>query len=58
MASKFHHDEILAALRARDGEWASAMIRAHILAARPTIQSLIRSAPDSPYPDGPDPEES
>jgi DNA-binding GntR family transcriptional regulator len=46
-ASKFHHDEIVAALRARDGEWASAMIRAHILAARPTIQSLIRDAPDS-----------
>jgi DNA-binding GntR family transcriptional regulator len=41
-ASKFHHDEILAALRARDGAWASAMIRAHILAARPTIQSSVR----------------
>jgi DNA-binding GntR family transcriptional regulator len=48
MASKFHHDEIVAALRARDGGWASAMIRAHILAARPTIQSLIRGVPEPP----------
>jgi DNA-binding GntR family transcriptional regulator len=44
MASKFHHDEILAALRARDGAWTSAIIRAHVLAARPTIQSLVRGA--------------
>jgi DNA-binding GntR family transcriptional regulator len=43
LASKFHHEEIVTALRARDGAWASAMIRAHILAARPTIQSLIRA---------------
>ncbi|MGH3252666.1 MAG: GntR family transcriptional regulator [Trebonia sp.] len=48
MASKFHHDEIVAALRARDGAWASAMIQAHILAARPTIQSLIRGVPGQP----------
>jgi DNA-binding GntR family transcriptional regulator len=46
MASKFHHDEILAALRARDGAWASAMIRAHILAARPTIQSSVLGVAD------------
>ena len=50
-ASKFHHDEILAALRARDGEWASAMIRAHILAARPTIQSMIRGEGNGSEPD-------
>jgi DNA-binding GntR family transcriptional regulator len=43
LASKFHHDEIVTALQARDGAWASAMVRAHILAARPTIQSLIRA---------------
>jgi DNA-binding GntR family transcriptional regulator len=49
-ASKFHHDEILAALRARDGAWASAMIRAHILAARPTIQSSVRGIAE-PAPD-------
>jgi DNA-binding GntR family transcriptional regulator len=43
LASKFHHEEIVTALRARDGAWASAIVRAHILAARPTIQSLIRA---------------
>jgi DNA-binding GntR family transcriptional regulator len=47
MASKFYHDEIVAALRARDGAWASAIIRAHILAARPTIQSLVRGVSES-----------
>jgi len=41
IASKFHHDEIVTALRARDGAWAAAMVRAHILAARPTVQSMI-----------------
>jgi DNA-binding GntR family transcriptional regulator len=55
MASKFHHDEIVAALRARDEAWASAMVRAHILAARPTIQSLIRSSPVPEPPEDPEP---
>jgi DNA-binding GntR family transcriptional regulator len=42
LASKFHHDEIVTALRAGDRAWATAMVQAHILAARPTIQSLLR----------------
>lgn len=46
VASKFHHDEIVTALRAGDGAWASAIVRAHILAARPTIHSMVRGVSD------------
>lgn len=32
--SMLHHAELVAAVRAKDGEWAEAVMRAHILAAR------------------------
>ncbi|MDN3359625.1 GntR family transcriptional regulator [Actinomadura sp. DC4] len=39
-ASMFHHDELIAALAAGDGEWAESVMRSHILAARTTVHSL------------------
>lgn len=41
-ASQFHHNELVDALRARDGEWAEAVMRAHILAARTTVIEAVR----------------
>lgn len=44
-ASQSHHRELVEAFRAGDGEWAEAVMRAHILAARTTVlQSLRRDA--------------
>lgn len=37
--SQAHHLELAAAARARDGQWAEAVMRAHILAARHTLDS-------------------
>lgn len=42
--SLFHHREIVAALRARDGEWAASVMRSHILAA----WHALEQAPSSP----------
>jgi DNA-binding GntR family transcriptional regulator len=39
-ASMFHHDELIAALAAGDGDWAESVMRSHILAARTTVHSL------------------
>lgn len=41
-ASQFHHNELVDALRAKDGEWAEAVMRAHILAARTTVIESMR----------------
>lgn len=41
-ASMFHHAELVEALRAADGEWAEAVMRAHILAARSTVIQAVR----------------
>ena len=49
-ASMFHHDEVIVALRARDGAWANAIIRSHILAARSTVQALARNDRDAEPP--------
>jgi DNA-binding GntR family transcriptional regulator len=38
-----HHLEIVAALRARDGEWAEAVMRAHLLSARASLLGPRRS---------------
>jgi DNA-binding GntR family transcriptional regulator len=43
-ASQHHHNELVDALRARDGEWAEAIMRAHILAARSTVVESTRAA--------------
>jgi DNA-binding GntR family transcriptional regulator len=45
-ASQFHHNELVDALRARDGEWAEAVMRAHILAARTTVLESMRDEDD------------
>jgi DNA-binding GntR family transcriptional regulator len=42
LASTFHHRELVQALRAGDGEWAEAVMRGHILAARTTVLSSMR----------------
>jgi DNA-binding GntR family transcriptional regulator len=39
-ASMFHHDELVAALGARDGAWAESVMRSHILAAKATVHRL------------------
>jgi DNA-binding GntR family transcriptional regulator len=41
-ASQFHHNELVDALRAGDGEWAESVMRAHILAARTTVLQSMR----------------
>lgn len=41
-ASQFHHQELVEALRAGDGEWAEAVMRTHILAARTTVLQSMR----------------
>lgn len=41
-ASRHHHNELVDALRARDGEWAESIMRAHILAARSTVVAATR----------------
>ncbi|MEO3825758.1 GntR family transcriptional regulator [Actinomadura sp. B10D3] len=43
-ASMFHHDELIEALAAGDGDWAEAVMRSHILAARTTVHSLGMTA--------------
>ncbi|SHL06199.1 DNA-binding transcriptional regulator, GntR family [Pseudonocardia thermophila] len=45
-ASQRHHNELVDALRARDGAWAEALMRAHILAARSTVVESTRAAED------------
>ncbi|GAA3278501.1 MULTISPECIES: GntR family transcriptional regulator [Dactylosporangium] len=40
------HAELVQALRARDGAWAEAVMRAHILAARSTIVQSLRDEED------------
>ena len=35
-------DDLIDALRAKDGEWAEAVMRAHILAARTTVIESMR----------------
>jgi DNA-binding GntR family transcriptional regulator len=51
-ASQSHHRELVEAFRAGDGEWAEAVMRAHILAARTTVlQSLRRGADGLLHPD-------
>ncbi len=40
------HEELVQALRARDGVWAEAVMRAHILAARSTIVLALRDEED------------
>lgn len=51
-ASQSHHRELVEAFRAGDGEWAEAVMKAHILAARTTVlQSLRRDADGLMHPD-------
>jgi DNA-binding GntR family transcriptional regulator len=51
-ASQSHHRELVEAFRAGDGEWAEAVMRAHILAARTTVLQSLRRDTDGPRPDG------
>ncbi|MQB01063.1 MAG: FCD domain-containing protein [Actinobacteria bacterium] len=39
-----HHVELAAALRSRDGQWASAVMHAHVLAARNELKALERGS--------------
>lgn len=41
-----HHSEIVAALRAGDGDWAASVMRAHILAGRAALRNGGDGAPD------------
>jgi DNA-binding GntR family transcriptional regulator len=51
-ASQSHHRELVEAFRAGDGDWAEAVMRAHILAARTTVlQSLRRGTDGLLHPD-------
>lgn len=43
-AAQFHHQELVEALRARDGDWAESVMRTHILAARTTVLQSVRDA--------------
>lgn len=43
-----HHLEIVRAIEARDGDWASSVMQSHVQAARITLQSTMKS--DSPPP--------
>lgn len=45
-ASMFHHRELVDALTAGDGEWAEAVMRSHILAARATVLRAARADAD------------
>lgn len=49
-AAQFHHNELVNALRARDGEWAESVMRAHILAARTTAIEAMRDDADDLVP--------
>lgn len=42
-ASSFQHNELVEALRAEDADWAEALMRAHILAARTTVLLSVRA---------------
>lgn len=55
-ASNSHHRELVEALRAHDGQWAEAVMRAHILAARTTVLSSMQAEADAAaaVPDGAD----
>jgi DNA-binding GntR family transcriptional regulator len=48
--SVHHHLEIVAALRARDGDWAEAVMRAHLLSARASLLGPRRPADASRAP--------
>ena len=39
-----HHREIVAAMRARDGDWAASVMRAHVLAAQAALRGGARPA--------------
>ncbi|MGC5331137.1 GntR family transcriptional regulator [Micromonospora sp. DT62] len=44
--SMAHHRDLVAALRARDAEWASSTMRAHVLAARTVLLDAMVDRPD------------
>lgn len=44
--SMAHHRDLLAALRARDAEWASSTMRAHVLAARNVLLDGMAAGPE------------
>ncbi|EWM64937.1 MULTISPECIES: GntR family transcriptional regulator [Micromonospora] len=44
--SMAHHRDLVAALRARDAEWASSTMRAHVLAARRVLLDAMSDNPD------------
>lgn len=46
--SAAHHHEIVAAIRARDGEWAASAMRSHILAARQAVLDRVESSDLAP----------
>jgi DNA-binding GntR family transcriptional regulator len=45
--SMAHHRDLVAALRARDAEWASSTMRAHVRAARTVLLNAMVDQPDS-----------
>lgn len=50
-ASSQHHLELVEAIRAGDGEWAESVMRAHILAAKTTVQQSIEDEESLEQPD-------
>ncbi|GAA3516345.1 GntR family transcriptional regulator [Aeromicrobium panaciterrae] len=45
-ASHSHHRELVSALQAHDGQWAEAVMRSHILAARTTVLNSLQGHSD------------